>query len=136
MEKRAAELEREVGRLVKAIRTTDAPELVDALDAARRERQAVQEALRHAARGQDGKSIDQEAEATADELQRLDEGLAGSDPALIREVFRRLVERIECEWEPVPNGSTGKNQSYRLTGGVVYLRDPLLVITCARYALA
>ena len=136
LEKRAAELEREVARLVKAIRTTDAGELVEALDTARRERQGVQEALRHAARGRDGQSIEQEAESVADELGGLEEGLAGTDPALIREVFRRLVDRIECQWEPVPNGGQGNRQSYRLTGGVVYLRDPLLVITCARYAEA
>jgi site-specific DNA recombinase len=136
LEKRAAELEREVSRLVKAIRTTDAPELVEALDTARTERQSVQDALQHAARWQDGQSIDQEAESVADELGRLDEGLSGDDPALVREVFRRLVDRIECRWEAVPNGGKGTRPSHRLTGGVVYLRDPLVAVTCANHAKA
>jgi hypothetical protein len=81
-------------------------------------------------------SINQEAESVADKLWGLEEGLSSTDPALVREVFRRLVEKIECRWEPVPNGGDGKCQTYRLTGGVVYLRDPLVAVTCACHAKA
>jgi hypothetical protein len=136
LEKRAAELDREVSRLVKAIRTTDAPELVMELNQARAERQSVEDALQHAGRFHDRQSIDQEAESAADKLWGLEEGLSSTDPALVREVFRRLVEKIECRWEPVPNGGEGKCQVYRLTGGVVYLRDPLVAVTCACHAKA
>jgi hypothetical protein len=136
LEKRATELDREISRLVRAIRTTDAPELVMELNQARAERQSVQDALQHAGRFHDGQTIDQEAESVADKLWGLEEGLSSSDPALVREVFRRLVERIECRWKPVPNGGEGKCQHYRLTGGVVYLRDPLVAVTCACHAKA
>ena len=135
LEKRAAELEREVSRLVKAIRTTDMPELLEELEAVRRERQSVQDALQRALGLQDVESIDQAAEAIADELQGLGDGLENDDPAVVREMFRRLVQRIECRWEPLPKRGTGKRQAYRLVGGVVYLWDPRIV-TCARYAEA
>jgi DNA invertase Pin-like site-specific DNA recombinase len=49
---RLADLDQQVGRLVKAIRTTDAPELVEELAAVRQQRQAVQEALQQATRYQ------------------------------------------------------------------------------------
>lgn len=54
LEKRAAQLDREVGRLVKAIRTLDAPELVEELAAVRRERQGLQDSLQQAGRYQHG----------------------------------------------------------------------------------
>jgi len=137
LEKRAVELEREVGRLVKAIRTTDAPELAEELQAVRTERQSVSEGLQRARGLQDVENIDQDAEAVADELHGLGEGLQSDDPAVVREIFRRLVQRIECRWEPVPSKGrgSGKNQAYRLVGGVVYLHDPRIV-TCAGYAEA
>ena len=47
-------------------------------------------------------SLDQEAEAVVDELWRLGDDLESDDPAVVREVFRRLVERIDCRWEPLP----------------------------------
>jgi len=135
LEKGAAELDREVSRLVKAIRTTDAPELVEELEAVRIERQSVQDALQRAQGLQDVESIDQAAEAIADELHGLGEGLSNDDPAVVRETFRRLVQRIECRWEPLPKRGTGERQAYRLVGGVVYLWDPR-VITCAGYVQA
>ena len=137
LEKRAGELEREVNRLVKAIRTTDIPELVEELEMVRRERQSVQEALQKAQRLQDGQGIDDEAESAADELRNLGERLSDPEPAVVRKVFRQMVQRIECRWEPVPNKGRGRGlrTAYRLVGGVVYLRDPRL-FTCARYAEA
>jgi hypothetical protein len=57
LEKRAAELEREVGRLVRAIRTIDAPELAEELASVRRERHGVQDALQQAQRFQDGQRV-------------------------------------------------------------------------------
>jgi len=137
LEKRAGELEREVSRLVKAIRTTDIPELVEELEAVRRERQSVQEALQKAQRFQDSEGIDLEAESVADELWGLAERLSHHDRAVVREVFRQMVQRIECRWEPVPSKGRGRGlrTPYRLVGGIVYLRDPRL-FTCARYAEA
>jgi len=63
--------------------------------------------------------------------------LESDDPAVVRETFRRLVQRIECRWEPAPTKGTGKGprQTCRPVGGVVYLRDPRIV-TCAGYAEA
>jgi hypothetical protein len=55
---------------------------------------------------------------------------------VVREVFCRMVHKIECRWERLPNGGRGKHLSYRLTGGVVYLRDPRLLVTCAGHAEA
>jgi len=137
LEKRAGELEREVSRLIQAIRKTDIPELVEELEIVRRERQSVQEALQKAQGFQDGQGIDQEAESVADELRGLGERLSDPDPAVVREVFRQMIQRIECRWEPVPNKGRGRGlrTAYRLVGGVVYLRDPRL-FTCARYAEA
>jgi len=59
LEKRAVELEREVSRLVKAIRTTDAPELAEEPEAVRTERQSVSEGLQRARGLKDVENIDQ-----------------------------------------------------------------------------
>jgi len=137
LEKRAGELEREVSRLVQAIRRADIPELVEELEAVRRERQSVQETLQKAQRLQDGQGSDQEAERVADGLWALGERLSNHDPAVVRDVFRQMVQRIECRWEPAPSKGRGRGlrMAYRLVGGVDYLRDPRL-FTCARYAEA
>jgi len=134
LEKRAVELEREVSRLVKAIRTTDAPELLQELEAARTERQNVQEALQRAGSLQGGQNIDQEAEAVVAELWTLGDRLGDDDPAVVREVFRQMVQRIECRWEALPTRDDGQRLTYQLAGGVVYLRDPRLFVTCAKHA--
>ena len=128
-------MEREIGRLVKAIRTTDAPELVEALDHARRERQSVQAALQQAGLVLNGQSLDDEAAAIVDGLWGLAERLNADDPAVVRDVFRKLVSRIECRWEALPIRGKGLLKAYRLVGGVVYLRNPLL-FTCANDASA
>jgi len=54
---RLADLDQQIGRLVRAIRTTDAPELVEELMAARQQRQAALEALQQAARYSDPKTL-------------------------------------------------------------------------------
>ena len=81
------------------------------------------------------KRLDQEAEAAVNELWALGEYLDSGDPATVREVFRRLVERIECRWEPAGTNQSGTRTSYRLVGDTVYLWDPEIV-TCARHAEA
>ena len=71
--------------------------------------------------------IDQAAEEVVGELWGLLDGFSQVDPAVVREVFRRLVHGIECRWEL----DQGRKSSCRLVGGVVYLRDPRLIVTCA-----
>lgn len=41
------------------------------------------------------------------------------DPAVVRKVFRRLVERIDWQWVPIPNKSKWRRVRYRLVGGTV-----------------
>ena len=121
LQARATELDREVSRLVKAIRTSDIPELVEELQATRTERQTVQDALRHAGRLQDGQSLEEEAEAVVDELWALGERLTDADPAVLREVLRQFVSRIECRWEPQATKS-GQTR-YQFSKGTVELRE-------------
>jgi hypothetical protein len=121
LEKRAAELDREVSRLVQAIRTLDIPELVEELAIVRTERQEVQEALRQSGRVQDDRSLDEEAEAVVDELWAMGEALSDSDPAILRESLRQFVSRIECRWEPYT--TKGGHVRYRFCKGTVKLRE-------------
>lgn len=131
---RLADLDQQVARLVQAIRTTDGdvPELAHELVAVRREREAVQEALRHAGRHQAPSDLEVEADAIADELGRLVGSLDDGDPATIRRVFGLLVSRIICRWERTTCRSG--RQRCKLVAGEVELEpvvglpgvDPLL----------
>ena len=119
LQKRAADLEREVSRLVKAIRTIDAAELVEELALVQAERERVKAELAQAGRLTDPVDLDAEAERIADGLWEIGEHLNDSDPAVLREVLRQFVSRITCRWET----SKGKSRSRsRLVGGTVELR--------------
>jgi hypothetical protein len=122
LESRLAELEREVGRLVKAIRTTDAPELAQELNNARADRDRVQAALEAAGRYATPQDLDRTAEQRADVLIRLGERLTDGDPAALREVFRQAIDRIECTWEHVPTPS-GKTRCKLVEGEVLLKQD-------------
>jgi hypothetical protein len=119
LQKRAAELDREVGRLVKAIRTLDAVELVEELAIVRGERDRVKAELAQAGRLTDPMDLDAEAEQIADQLWATGQQLTTKDPAVLREVLRRFVSRITCRWEALPGRRRG---AYRLVGGDVELK--------------
>ena len=69
LEKRAADLDREVSRLVKAIRTLDAAELVEELAFVQAERDRVKAELAQAGRLTDPVDLDAEAERIADTME-------------------------------------------------------------------
>ena len=119
LEKRAADLDRQVSRLVKAIRTTDAAELVEELTLTQAERNRVNAELAQASRFTDPMDLDTEAERMADSLWNMGERLDDSDPAVLREVLRQFVSRVTCRWEP---HQAGKYTRCRLVGGTVELR--------------
>jgi len=121
LRKRLAALDKEVGRLVKAIRTTDAPELLAELEQAREERQAAQDALQRAGEPRVVEDIDAEAERLADAMIEFGERLDSADPATVREAMRLAVSRVECRFEQGPPGPQGQRRC-RLIEGRVFLR--------------
>jgi hypothetical protein len=120
LEKRAADLEREIGRLVKAIRTIDAAELVEELALVQAERERVKAEITQASRLTTVSDIDAEAEAIADSLVGLGERLTATDPAVLRETLHQFVDRIDCRWKATPGR---KRSAYKLIRGDVVLRD-------------
>jgi len=123
LQKRAADLDREVGRLVKAIRTLDAAELVEELAIVRAERDRIREELTRAGNITDPMDLDAEAERLADTILNLGGRLTDSDPAVLREVLRQFVSRIDCRWKCHP----GKRRArYELVEGKVRLRPQSL----------
>ena len=125
LEKRAAELDREVSRLVKAIRTVDAAELTEELQIVRAERDRVRAELDQAGKLADPVDLDAEAQRLADTALDLGERLTDSDPAIVREVLRQLVARIICRWERRQGGrGTGSARAkYQLVEGKVELHQ-------------
>jgi DNA invertase Pin-like site-specific DNA recombinase len=123
LQKRAADLDREVGRLVKAIRTVDAAEVVEELQIVRTERDRVKAELTQAGKFTDAMDLDAEAERIADTMLNLGERLTDADPAVLRESLRQFVARINCRWKR----HTGKRQGrYQLVEGKVELRPQTL----------
>jgi DNA invertase Pin-like site-specific DNA recombinase len=118
LEKRAAELDKEVSRLVKAIRTLDAAELVEELSLVRAERERVKAELAEAGKRTDAADLDAEAERIADHLWAIGERLGSSDPAILRDVLQQFVYRITCRWETLKRRKRSYN---RLIGGKVEL---------------
>jgi len=119
LEKRVKELDQEVARLVKAVRTCDMPELMTELAEAKRERESVAAQLAAASRFTTPKDIDAEAETIVDGLREMVENLDKVDPATLRELFRQLISRIVCRWE---RREDSPRNSYRLVEGIVELR--------------
>jgi hypothetical protein len=97
LEKRAAELDREVGRLVKAIRTIDAAELVEELQIVRAERDRIRAELAQAGKFTDALDLDAEAERIADTMLDLGEQLTdaapGDSPPRLQPAQAVLAER-------------------------------------------
>ena len=129
MKKRLAKLDVEVGRLAKAIRVTDAPEVLDELVAARREQDAIKAEMAKQT-GIPGNDIDREAERRADELCQLGDILDDTDPATVRELLGKVVHQIHCRWEPFRTTKTGRVRT-RLIGGWVYFKESDLFGTLA-----
>ncbi len=123
LEKRAADLDREVGRLVKAIRTIDAAELVEELTLVRTERDRVKAELAQASRFTDPTDLDTEAEQIADGLWEIGEQLTASDPAVLREVLSRFVSRITCRFDYRTCKSRSRS---RFVEGTLELREQSL----------
>jgi len=107
--------DREVARLVKAIRTLDAPELIQELAAVRSEREAVAGELQRVGRLAGTVDPAVEAERVASEAWALDEALADADPAVVREFFGRVFTRLECRFDH----SSGKPEFAGCRGKVV-----------------
>ncbi len=127
LEKRAADLEKEVSRLVKAIRTLDADELVEELALVQAERDRVKAELAEAGKLAGPVDLDTEAERIADHLWEVGERLGDSEPAVLRDVLHQFVARIPCRWERY-----GKRQTHsRLVGGTVELRPQTPFSTAA-----
>ena len=120
LKRRLGQLDKELGRLVTAIRTVDAPELVNELAKVRDERDRIVSTLDRTANHNGSGTAQSEAERIADELWTLGEKLTGGDPGTLREVFRRLVSKIECEWDDVPTKSGGTKK--QLVGGKLFMR--------------
>jgi DNA invertase Pin-like site-specific DNA recombinase len=118
LEKRLADLEKEVGRLVKAIRTLDADELVEELSLTQAERDRAKAELAEARKLAGPVDLDAEAERIADRLWEVGERLGDSDPAVVREVVRQFVSKITCRWE---TKKAGRQIRSRLVGGTVEL---------------
>ena len=108
LQKRAADLDREVGRLVKAIRTIDATELTEELAIVRGERDKGEGRTRPGSRVGGALDVDAEAEAIANSLWSVAEQLTAPDPAVLREVLRRLSR-----------GSTADGSAFRTAAGRV-----------------
>ena len=122
LQKRAADLEREVSRLVKAIRTLDAAELVEELALVQAERDRVKAEIVRAGRFTDPVDLDSEAERIADGLWEIGQHLNDAEPAVLREVLRQFVSRITCRWETSKSKSQRQTRC-RLVGGTVELRE-------------
>jgi len=118
LEKRLNDLEKEVGRLVRAIRTLDADELVEELALVQAERERIKAELAQAGKLTDAADLDAEAERIADHLWAIGERLGDSDPAVLRDVLRQYVYHIECRWETTRHQKQSRS---RLVGGTVEL---------------
>jgi site-specific DNA recombinase len=119
LQKRIQELDRQVNRLVAAIRVTDATELTEELATVREEREAARNALASAKKPAAGKGLETEPERIAGRLKKLLPQLGRFDPAILREVLRRLVAKIECRWGHRP----GKHTLYPLLEARIELCD-------------
>ena len=128
LQKRVTELDKEVGRLVKAIRTIDAAELVEELAIVRGERDRVKADLARMQKLTTPTDLDAEVREIADTLADLGEALDDAEPAVLREVLRQLVSRIVCEWEPYQ--TKRGNTRHRFKRGTVELRPLAGFSTC------
>ena len=133
LQKRAVDLDREVARLVKAIRSIDAAELVEELTIVRTERDRVRAELTQAGRLTDPVDLNSEAERIADTMLDLGNRLNDSDPAVLREVLRQFVSRIDCQWETTQGKSRTRS---RFVKGVVELRSQTPFSVCGVVAQA
>ena len=134
LEKRAGELDQEVGRLVKAIRTTDIPELAQELADAKAERDRIKVSLSQISHHKAPGDIHSEAERIADRMMDLADRLTDGDPGVLKEVFGRMVSRITCQWGKIPakNGRT----RVKLIGGKVELLPLPVFVPFANHAKA
>jgi len=125
--KRAGDLDREVGRLVKAIRTIDAAELVEELEIVRAERDRVKAELTQAGRFAHAEDIDAEAQKIADQLWATGQQLQTKDPATLRGLLHKMVDKITCRWNRIPGRQRTR---YELAEGDVELHPQTLNDVC------
>jgi hypothetical protein len=123
LKKRLAELDREVEQGAKRI--LKAPDsivdvLSDELAKTRKERDRIASELSHTVERSKPLDIDVEVEATVKVAWSLAADLEKADPARLREMFRRMVESIDCYFEQQP--TKGRSQS-RFSKGVITLRN-------------
>lgn len=99
LRKRADDLDKQVGRLVKAVRTVDAAEVVEELAIVRAERDRIKAELEHAGKATGSTDVDVLAELFANQLHELGEHLNDADPAVLREALHQFISRITCRWD-------------------------------------
>ena len=124
---RLRELDQEVGRLVKAVRTLDAPELVQELADCRAERERLKAEAERAGRFTAAVDLDAEAERLADETWNLGQAFTDADPATLRELFKRAVSRVECHWDHVQE--RGRTRCVLVKGDVILRECDLFAVS-------
>jgi len=129
LEKLDREIDRAADRLLKS-----PDNLVDVLapklTAMRNERQRVQEQLNDAKERSQPIDIDAEVKAVADHLWSIEQELDSAKPARLRELMRRMVDRIDLQFDKVPKG---KRTSLRLSKGVIRLNSDPMFSRLVRY---
>jgi uncharacterized protein (DUF4415 family) len=102
VERHIQELDRQVSRLVAAIRTTDSPQLAQELASAEKDRNLARAELEKAKKPAKVRAPRTEPEKIVEQLRRSPDRVTAGAPALFNEVIRRLVTKIECRWNKKP----------------------------------
>ena len=130
LQQRLEILDAEVGRLVRAIRTIDAPELVEELATVRADREVVKLSLAQTTTTNAPGGPSAAAEQLAGEIWALGEAFAGAPPEALRDLFRQLVRRIDVEWT-IEQGKAGHRRC-TLVGGKAKLADAPALAFCGQ----
>lgn len=123
LQKRIETLDREITRLVKAIRTIDAPELIAELTSARGERDRIKATLAETPTTGRLSGIESEAERIADTVWELGQRLDTADPGELKETFSQVVAKITCRWDKTETKG-GRTRCTLAKGEVEFRDDP------------
>jgi DNA invertase Pin-like site-specific DNA recombinase len=117
-----AELTRKIdqGHRNLAVLPTDrVGKVLDVIRGLERERDALEADLRRLDGESRVKDLDAAVAAAESWLWRLREAAGGADPAVLGDLIRQMVARIEFRWD---RQQRGRRTRYVLTGGVIHLR--------------
>ena len=93
----------------------------------RNERQRLQTELEAEKRPhREANDVDARIDRISQQLGTLRERIGRADPAIVREVVRAMVSKIECWFVQVPYGKKGRMRS-DLRRGLIHLRPDLIV---------